>query len=236
MTLLPDEAYRFIKKNKNKLIEQFIFDGTEKNKRPIFIFMAGAPGAGKTEFSKNLIKILKENICRSGIVRIDADEIRENLKKFGYDGSNSDVFKRACGKGVEVLFDYCLKNKFHTVLDGTLSSLEIAERNIKAALSVSAEVFVIYIYQEPEIAWGFTKLREKKEGRHISKKLFIESLFQSIQNVNWLKVEYGKKIEVWLVEKTISHNVKKIRFNISNIDKHLKIDYSSSDLNNKLYE
>lgn len=38
---------------------------------PISVFMAGSPGAGKTEFSKNLIKEIGH-----GVIRIDPDEVR----------------------------------------------------------------------------------------------------------------------------------------------------------------
>lgn len=231
-----EDAYKFVKKNEKGLIKRYIPNSVEKNVKPIFIFMAGAPGAGKTEFSKNLIKVLEKEVCRSGIVRIDLDEIREIFSPFGYDGTNSDMFRRAGSKGVEILFDYSLKNRYHTILDGTLASLDRAKRNIDAALRINADVYIAYVYQDPIVAWGFTKIREKDEGRRISKELFIHSLFDSIESVNQLKKQYNGKIEVWLVEKNISNDVKNIKFNIDNIDGHLKISYTHEALNNKLYE
>jgi predicted ABC-type ATPase len=231
-----EQSYKFIKKNKKKFIGDFVINDLSKNERPMFIFMAGAPGAGKTEFSKNLIKALKGTIRRNGVVRIDADEIRKIFTDFGYNGKNSDIFKHACSKGIEILYDYCLKNKYHTILDGTLSSLDRAKRNIDAALNIGAAVFVIYVYQDPMVAWGFTKVREKEEGRHISKELFIEYLFNSINSVNELKKEYNDKIEVWLVEKNISNDVKNIQYDIDNIDNHLQMNYTIEALINELYE
>jgi len=236
MDTTSEEAYKYAKKNKKFIISKFLGDKLESNERPIFIFMAGAPGAGKTEFSKWLISTLKKNHINKEIARIDADEIREIFCPMGYDGKNSDKYKRGCVKGIEILFDHCLKNKYNTVIDSTFASLSVAERNIESALSVKAMVYVVYVYQDPLTAWGFTKIREKDEGRKINKDLFINSLFKSVSNVNAIKQKYKEKVEVWLVEKDIANKTKNIKFNIDNIDSHLKIAYNSETLNNILYE
>ncbi len=61
MKNISEEAFKFTKKNKRLIINKFIGSEVHSNKNPVFIFMAGAPGAGKTEFSKWLIDILKKN-------------------------------------------------------------------------------------------------------------------------------------------------------------------------------
>ncbi len=49
-----EEAKKFIKKNKKLLIEKFAnLDLYKPVVSPVTIFMAGSPGAGKTEFSKS---------------------------------------------------------------------------------------------------------------------------------------------------------------------------------------
>lgn len=60
MNDMSEKAYIFAKKNKQKIIERFIGSDVSQNDNPIFLFMAGAPGAGKTEFSRYLVIILKE--------------------------------------------------------------------------------------------------------------------------------------------------------------------------------
>ncbi|MBU6431262.1 MAG: zeta toxin family protein [Patescibacteria group bacterium] len=65
-------ARNFIKENIKLLINKF----AEKTKyppddNPVSIFMSGAPGAGKTEFSKNLINIFEDMFSPAKIVRID---------------------------------------------------------------------------------------------------------------------------------------------------------------------
>ena len=55
-------ANEFIKKNKKLLFEKFACDKIYKpRENPILLFMAGSPGAGKTEYSKALIEIAKKS-------------------------------------------------------------------------------------------------------------------------------------------------------------------------------
>jgi len=236
MENISEASFRFAKKNKKFIIENFASVNIKSNEKPVFIFMAGAPGAGKTEISKWLIDILKKESLVNGIVRIDADEIREIFRPIGYNGKNSDEYKRGCMKGMEILFDYCLKNRYHTIIDGTFASLSVAQKDIELAIGKKAEIFIIYVYQDPQVAWGFTKVREKEEGRRVRKEMFIDSLFKSIYNVNFIKQKYKDRIEIWLVEKDISNNTKNIKFNIENIDNYLIINYNAETLDNILYE
>lgn len=178
---------------------------------------------------------MKEEGLNQGIVRIDADEIRSIFVPLGYDGRNSDEYKRGCNKGVEILFDSCLKNRYHVIIDGTFASLRVAERNIISAIGVGASIFIVYVYQDPLLAWGFTKVREKEEGRRVDKELFIKSLFQSIDNVDKIKEKYGDKIEIWFVEKDISNITKNIIFDIHSVDKQVKMP-NYTNLKELLYE
>ena len=110
---ISQKAVKFIKQNKELLIKKFanekIFKPVEN---PMSLFMAGSTGAGKTEFSKALIRNLGYPI-----VRIDADEIKEIIPQ--YTGANSDVVQGASSLGVEKLYDYVLKKKLHVIIDGT---------------------------------------------------------------------------------------------------------------------
>ncbi len=79
---ISDQALNWVKRNKRIIIKKF----TEEKKpvplrqKSIAIFMAGSPGAGKTEFSKRFINVLSRiNSFGTSIVRIDGDEIRELL-------------------------------------------------------------------------------------------------------------------------------------------------------------
>ena len=97
-----EEAKGFIRAHKAFLKQKFAAISTHaKSKHPVSIFMAGSPGAGKTEFSKRLVELV---IGEDGSlpVRIDADEIREIIP--GYNGSNSNIFQGASARGVEILY------------------------------------------------------------------------------------------------------------------------------------
>ena len=59
---LSEEAFRWIKTNYKKIIRKFA-DTAEyvADVFPTTLFMAGSPGAGKTEISKRLIPRFKQN-------------------------------------------------------------------------------------------------------------------------------------------------------------------------------
>ncbi len=230
--ILAQQAVDYIKINKKKLVEKFaspsIFLADEA---PISIFMAGSPGVGKTEFSKRLIKEF-ENKDIKKIIHIDADRIRDMLP--GYTGTNSQVFQRACSKGVDKLHDSALKNKQNFILDSTFSNYEISRENIKRSVNKNRIVSIFYLYQDPLIAWIFAKRREILEGRRIPKESFIRQLFAAKENVNKVKVIFDKKIVIYLVEKNFATGLMKIKMNIENIDNHISIKYTKSQLETRL--
>jgi UDP-N-acetylglucosamine kinase len=63
--------------------------------------MAGSPGAGKTEFSKNFINILVKKEPSRKVVRIDPDEIRAWFPE--YNPKRSELYQSAVSLGVDVL-------------------------------------------------------------------------------------------------------------------------------------
>ena len=197
-------AVDFAKKNKIHIAkqltdpEQYTPDIT-----PISVFMAGSPGAGKTEFSKNLIDILEENKERR-VVRIDSDELRKYIP--GYTGNNSHLFQGAVSLIVEKMQDLVLHQKQSFVLDGTLSQHEKAASNINRSLEKSRPVFIFYIYQKPEVAWKFTQAREATEGRNIPKTSFIEQFFGAKDTINQISREFREKITILFVKKDFQEN------------------------------
>lgn len=218
---IHEESIQYIKNHKKELIDKFILSiGCRPIPNPATIFMAGSPGAGKTEFSKNfIVRSFPNNLC----IRIDADDIRDIIP--AYNGSNSEEVQSAACLGVEKLYDYVLKHNYNALVDGTLASYKVAEENIARSLKRGRIVSIFYIYQDPKIAWYFTKVREKVEGRHISKEIFIDSLFLARDNVNKLKDLFKEKIKVFLVEKNFEHQIAKFEINVRNLDNHIKIGY-----------
>ena len=123
--------------------------------------MAGLPGAGKTEFSKNLIKL----VDGAKAVRIDMDEIATQIK--GYHPEIADEFRGQASKLMNGLYDKVLKEKLEFIMDGTFGS-KSSIKNVERAINHGYTVKVIYIIQDPKLAWKFTLAREKVEHRSIS--------------------------------------------------------------------
>jgi len=238
---LVEQSKSWVKANKKTIIERFVGNNSYIQDIDQFaIFMAGSPGAGKTEVSRWFIKeFIKLYLSKAEkkhpvpqITRIDPDEIREIIP--GYNGANAELFQGAASLGVEKIYDYVMSKNLSVVVDGTLSNYSAAYKNIKRAVDKKRKVGVFYIYQDPIIAWDFTKKREETDGRHISKATFIESFFKARINTNKLKEDFGNKIQIFLIIKNYDNGIEKTKFNIDNIDNYLKIKYTKKSLTKKL--
>lgn len=199
--------------------------------------MAGSPGAGKTEFSKRFIESLSkyEGLGKT-IVRIDADEIRASLPSQLYNGKNAHVVQKAAAKGAHILFDYVSSRHYNFLLDGTFANLPNSIKNIEKL--IRKENFLIeiwYIYQDPLIAWDFTKKREALENRRIKKKDFVRGFFDSRENVNTIKKMFPKNIRLNLAIKNCNNDgIEKFELGITNVDHYLKKEYICDELTKML--
>lgn len=219
-----DAAYKYLKDHKHKLIECFADPKIYKpDNQPVSLFMAGSPGAGKTESSKRLI----EAISGPPPVRIDADDIRAIFPD--YNGTNSHIFQRACTLGVNVLFDYVLHNNINTILDATFAYGKAME-NIERSLKHNRIVVIYYLFQDPAVAWSFTQIREAKEGRRVSKEVFINAFIKARENVVSAKAQFGDKIEVKLLIKDFTKNFEKLYEHIDRLDNYLSKEYNKEEL------
>lgn len=228
-------AVAYIKKNQKKIIRKFTGHAPKVPKRELAIsfFMAGSPGAGKTEFSKSLIEVLK-NLGKK-VVRIDADEIRDELPKDIYTGKNSHIVQKAASRGVYKLFDHVISKNKHFILDGTFSNLKQANENISRAVKKNRLVEIWYLFQDPEIAWEFTKKRELIEGRRIRKNDFIYTFFESKKNVNIIKEKFGTKVKLHIAIKDYTNTkLDKLHLDVQGIDSYLKIKYNKKSLSKLL--
>lgn len=229
------QAVEFAKRNKVRIAKEL----TDTAKYapdvvPISVFMAGSPGAGKTEFSKSLIKILEEDKERRA-VRIDGDEVRPLIP--GYTGSNSHLFQGAISLIVEKMHDLVLHNRQSFVLDSTFAQYKKAADNIRRSLEKSRAVFIFYIYQKPEVAWRFTQAREAAEGRNIPKEAFIEQFLGARETINQVSHEFGGKVVIFFVkkdfEKNAVENIAKIGPN-ERVDDYIAERYTKGELEKRL--
>lgn len=133
MELTPEEkniqeaALNFARENKKdiaaKLTDTSRFTPEEE---PVSVFMAGSPGAGKTEASVELLTMIEAD--GTEILRIDPDELRHEFPN--YTGDNSWLFQAGVSVLVEKIHDLALKQKQSFLLDGTLSNYRKAKENI----------------------------------------------------------------------------------------------------------
>lgn len=222
---IAKDAERFIKGKKAELINRFAnTDEYESVDHPISLFMAGSPGAGKTEVSKRLIRRFATKP-----VRIDADEIRDLFAPIGYTGTNAHLFQSACTVGVNKLFDHVISAHLNAVLDGTFS-YSGALKNVERSLRHKRRVEIYYLYQDPVIAWEFTKRREAVEGRRISSETFIRGFLISRENVNSAKHTFGDQVELNVIIKNFTTGLERFELNVDNIDPYLDKIYTEEEL------
>ncbi|OGE07049.1 hypothetical protein A3I53_03215 [Candidatus Curtissbacteria bacterium RIFCSPLOWO2_02_FULL_40_13b] len=217
------DAFDWIKKHKKDLFLKFAdISLYEQDPYPTTVFMAGSPGAGKTEFSRRLAELFKQKP-----VIIDADEIRKIIP--GYVGKKAYLFQKAATKGVNFLYDYVCKNRLNVIIDGTFAYADPIE-NIKRSLKHNRNIEIYFLYQDPVISWKFTKIREKKEFRNVPRDVFINAYVKSIENAATVKKKFGARIKLNLVIKDFTDGLQTLKLNITVLEKLLPKLYTGEEL------
>jgi len=225
---IKENSEEYARLNKNRIARDII-SKYEPELNPVSVFMAGSPGAGKTESSKRLINELSKR--EDPILRIDPDELREFFK--GYTGRNSNLFQGATSILAEKIHDLAIKKNISFVFDTTFSKISKAKLNIQRSFDHKRSVQVIYVYQDPIQAWQFVKAREMKDGRHVPKESFIEEYFNARVVVNQVKKDFSN-VALYLLVKNIDGTTQDYKENIDNIDSYVKENYTIDILNNML--
>ena len=153
-------------KNLDNTVDRFFDERTR-----VAIFMAGIPGAGKTE----LVRRMSHHLL-GGIVVIEHDKLVELLPDYKPEAAYN--YRPAGSKLVSAILKQVLKRKMSFLVDTTLSA-RVGQTNIKQALKHGYHVTVICIHQDPQAAWQLTQKREVVTKRGISWDGF-ESVCQKI--------------------------------------------------------
>ncbi|MDB2384430.1 zeta toxin family protein, partial [Endozoicomonas sp.] len=176
-------AIKYAKKHKKTIAKKICNTNLyPKEGNPVSVFMAGSPGAGKTEASKALIKELNVNV-----LRLDVDDLRSEIE--GYNGINSSLYQAGACILLEKCHDIALSQKQSFILDGTMADYKKAQLNLTRSLNKGRSVQIFFVYQRPDLAWAFVCARQKIEGRHVPPDVFIEQYLSSRQTVDQLKSE-----------------------------------------------
>ena len=179
--------------NKKRIAREFIRQvGFESREKPAGIFTAGLPGAGKTEFTIELLKDVEDKP-----LRIDMDEIATLMES--YKPEIAYKFRAGASIILAKIYDEVIKKKIDFVFDGTFSQTRALE-NLDRSLRHGYAVKIYYIHQLPEIAWKFTKDRELIEHRAIDKESFIETYIKLEANLKLLCTSY-KDVTISLIVK-----------------------------------
>jgi len=220
-----DQYLEYAKLNKDKFIEAIIEDKIPDDEKDA-VFMAGSPGAGKTEVALGLAENYDNHVV------IDADYFRTQFPE--YNGKNSSTFQKASSWLVGQSLKYVLENGYSFILDATFAILS-AQKNIMRALKNDFRVTIFYVYQDPQTAWDFTRKREIAEGRHVPKKIFINAFFKSRENIEKVK-EKHPEVVLHIMIKDYQNNISEVHYAADNIRLVLPVQYSSEELEEGLYD
>jgi adenylylsulfate kinase-like enzyme len=226
---ISEDAVTYARAHKKEIADLFCdLKKFPASKKPETIFMAGSPGVGKTEFSKPFLKQLELKDPNRKFIRLDIDELREKLPQ--YTAKNSDQVQSASTILFDRIFDQIHKRRQNALIDTTFASPKALE-NVSRAIDRRRQVSIVYLYQDPQISWLYTKQREKLEGRTVPKGVFINAYFNARKNVNAMKKKFGSKVTLDLFEKDKNHDFqRKARFNIQSLDNYIKETYTRAQL------
>ncbi|MCU1752139.1 zeta toxin family protein [Pseudomonas sp. 6D_7.1_Bac1] len=231
---ISDRALEFAKENRTRVTRELTCLNTYPgDEYPVSVFMAGSPGAGKTEVSKAFIEVMQARGSRA--LRIDPDDFRDYFPE--YTGRNSSLFQRGVTKFVERTIDLVYNQRQSFLLDGTLANLEVARRNIARALDkVNRSAQIIYVYQRPELAWEFVLAREKKDGRNIPCPEFVRQFYAAKVSVCALKRQFEGSLQVDVIIKDNDGENADIGIDLSadEIDGFVNQPYAHEELENIL--
>ncbi len=227
--------------NDNQIIEYAISDARKRKKayaksvvdhlmgeaQPVSVFMAGSPGAGKTETARSMCQVFKQQ-AGANFIHIDNDEIRKEFAH--YNGLNSPLFQTAATIFVEAVHDRALHRKVSFIMDSTLASIDKAKSNIMRSLNKNRFVLIIFVYQSPEQAWELVQAREIVEGRRVPPEVFVHQFIESQVTVDLLKQEFSDQVELMFVEKNTDTGQEAIYLDVTNIDALISKKYTRSQL------
>jgi len=78
-------------------------------------------------------------------------------------------------------------------------------------------VMIYYVYQDPIIAWNYTKIREQAEGRLVPVETFINAYYAARKNVIQAKERFGQQVKVNIFIKDFNNNIAEYLSDVDNL-------------------
>lgn len=232
MVLEQDQKARlWAKQHKKEFARRLIREfGAEKSSQPAAIFMAGLPGAGKTEFTKSWIANSELKV-----VRLDMDEIAAQIET--YAPQKADRFREAATMLLNRTYDMVVNGGYDFIMDGTFGS-RTALKDITRVIKHGYRIKIIYIFQDPKVAWEYTVARERVEHRAIELEGFLKAYYNTLENLRAIEERNFEGFSVDLVVKDKQNKVSKTYENISmlHIDDYVNIEYNKDKLRELICE
>ena len=177
-----EKAAQWATENEGEIAEKVVFSKTNRNSKQC-IFMAGAPGAGKTE-------TVREAEFQKNFIILEADAIREMNPYYkrteGNQKGNAHLLQKAASIGLNYCRKICIENNMAFLQDTTFQNSGSRDL-VKKLLKSEWEVNIFFVFQSPKDSWQFTQAREKREGRNIPKESFAESFTNIYKNLEYIQ-------------------------------------------------
>lgn len=133
--------------------------GKQRSENPTAYILGGQPGAGKSSMVRRISLELEGNI-----ISINGDDFRKDhpqyfelLEKYGEEYvSHTASFS---GKMVRELIDFAAKNKYHTIVEGTLRGKEVPLNTSKLFHQKGYRTVLQVLCVEPELSYQSTLSR-----------------------------------------------------------------------------
>ncbi len=187
-----EQASQYVISQITRDADRLRFDPVRYPDEVTAIFMAGAPGSGKTEFIESVLKYFD-------FFFIDIDSYRGLFEWYHWD--NAREYQEAMTKVVNKVMEYCMENKIRFILDGTFKSGRHSLGNIRECKKRGRKADIYFIYQNPYISYLYTFLREINEERNIEVPAFVDCFYKSINNVYIAYKDYKSIVNLYVVEK-----------------------------------
>lgn len=193
--MTEDDARKWTKNRDNQQAVVASFVGEHPRSDKLAFFLAGIPGAGKTELAKGL-----QGSPNGDLIVIEHDQLVEHIDS--YAPEDYYEFRTAGSTLVTKLFEHCLKNGYSFIFDGTLSH-DKGYKNIKKALSHGYSVVVLYVHQDINSAWKLTQDRELVKKRGIRRDGFIDTCTKITTSLQKIFTTFSDNphFAFWIVKK-----------------------------------